>query len=163
MLAIRALQRGIGSMEFVESLLLLEDEEDNETNIRSQAQGSKTSSEQTDASTSTGAGSSVNNDSGARPEWCKCGNCKPMPREIENKCCGSRICVTEQQRFSKLCLDAEVLQLCIMNRADICNDKEDNSTSSFRKAAYRQYILDRHGHLTKGKQKSCSCMCSFAC
>ena len=62
------------------------------------------------------------------PEWCKCGNCRNMSQEIENVCCKKRKCVTENARFQKVCLDADVLEMCIRNRADIRNDREDNST-----------------------------------
>ena len=79
-----------------------------------------------------------------------------MAQVIENKCCGYRNCITFKRRFVKLCLDLEVLELCIRNRADIRNDREDNSTSSFRKAAYRQFILEKYGHLGKGNQKAAS-------
>lgn len=87
--------------------------------------------------------------------WCKCGVCQIMPQEIENKCCGQRKCVTTHTRFHKLCLDPDVLQLTIRNRGDIRNDREDNSTRSFRKASYRQYVLDRYGYLGKGNRKVC--------
>ena len=41
----------------------------------------------------------------------------------------------------------------------IANDRDDNSTRAFRKAAYRQFILDRDGHLGKGNRKVCpSCL-----
>jgi hypothetical protein len=63
-----------------------------------------------------------------------------MPQEVENKCCKLKKCITLTSRFTKLCLDPDVLELCIRNRADIRNDHEDNSTRAFRKAAYRQYI-----------------------
>ena len=52
------------------------------------------------------------------PPWCKCGRCNEMPRAIENKCCKCKKCVTSQRRFQKICLDPEVLELCIKNRAD---------------------------------------------
>ena len=78
-----------------------------------------------------------------------------MPQEIENKCCGQRKCVTTHTRFQKLCLDPDVLQLTIRNRGDIRNDREDNSTRSFRNASYRQYVLDRYGYLRKGNRKVC--------
>lgn len=78
---------------------------------------------------------------------------------IENKCCGQRRCVTNHTRFQKLCLDPDVLQLAIRNRGDIRNDREDNSTRSFRKASYRQYVHDRYGYLGKGNRKVCpSCV-----
>ena len=76
-----------------------------------------------------------------------------MSQEIENKCCGLRKCITTSRPFQKLCLDLEVLELCIRNRADIRNGREDTSTSSFRKAVYRQFILERYGYLGKGNRK----------
>jgi len=78
-----------------------------------------------------------------------------MPQEIENKCCGQQKCVTTHTRFQKLCLDPDVLQLTIRNRGDIRNDREDNSSRSFRKASYRQYVLDHYGYLGKGNRKVC--------
>lgn len=93
------------------------------------------------------------------PEWCKCGKCQPMPQEIENKCCKQKTCITNSSRFAKICLDPDVLELCIRSTSDIRNDREDNSTRAFRKAAYRQFILARHGHLGKGNRRVCpSCV-----
>ena len=60
-----------------------------------------------------------------------------MPQEIENKCCGMKKCITYSSRFTKLCLDTDVLELCKRNTSDIRNDREDNSTRALRKAAYR--------------------------
>ena len=93
------------------------------------------------------------------PDWCKCGQCRPMPQEVENKCCQPKKCITNTSRFSKLCLEPDVLELCIRNTSDIRNDREDNSTRAFRKAAYRQFILARHGYLGKGNRRVCpSCV-----
>ena len=89
------------------------------------------------------------------PSWCKCGKCRPMSQEVENKCCKQKNCITLSSRFGKLCLDPDVLELCIRNTSDIRNDKEDNSTRAFRKAAYRQFILARHGYLGKGNRRVC--------
>ena len=85
-------------------------------------------------------------------EWCVCGWCRPMPQAIENKCCQERTCITTSVRFGKLCLDADVLKLCIRNMGDIRNDRKDYSTRAFRKASYRQFILARHGHLGRGNR-----------
>ena len=149
-LAIKALQKWIGSMEFIDSLLLMEDEgEEQEMEAAAVSSIAGTSQE---ASSVQSPGGSIRRE-GPLPEWCKCRNCVYMPLAVENKCCGNRNCVTLQRRFSKLCLDPDVLQLCVVNRADIRNDRQDNSTRSFRKAAYRQYILDRHGYLGKGNRK----------
>ncbi|CAB4017121.1 P2X purinoceptor 7-like [Paramuricea clavata] len=93
------------------------------------------------------------------PEWRVCGYCRPMPQEIENKCCRQKNCITLTSRFAKICLDQDVLELCIRNTGDIRNDEEDNSTQAFRKAGYRQFVLARHGHLGKGNRRVCpSCV-----
>ena len=95
------------------------------------------------------------------PEWCKCGQCRIMPQEIENKCCKSKPYVSQSRCFRKLCLDPKYLQLSIRNSNDIRNDRDDNGSSAFRKAAYRHYILDKYGHLGKNNRKVCPscCMC----
>ena len=103
---------------------------------------------------------------------CKCGTpknpCKNrvgsvtsvyVPQEVENKCCKLKNCITLSSQFIKLCLDTDVLQLCIRNTSDIRNDRKDKSTRAFRKAAYRQFILARHGYLGKGNRRVCpSCV-----
>ena len=78
---------------------------------------------------------------------------------VENKCCKEKNCITNSPRFSKLCLDSDVLQLCIRSTSDIRNDREDNSTRAFRKAAYRQFTLSRYGYLNTGNRRVCpSCV-----
>ena len=70
--------------------------------------------------------------------------------------------VSQSKPDFKKCLDADVLELCIKNCADIRNDREDNSTKTFRKAAYREFILDKYGYLGKGRRKvapSCVVWC----
>lgn len=154
-LAIRALQRGVGSMDYVDSLLLLEPEDENSSDQEPDL----------DANTSpvrVPQPSRQSIDQEPVPEWCKCTYCRTMPQEVENKCCGRRNCVSQGRRFRKLCLDAEYLQLCSKNTADIRNDRQDSSSRTFRKAAYRNYVLDTHGYLGKGKRKivpSCCVLC----
>ena len=99
-LAIRALQRGVGSMDYVDSLLLLEPEDENGSDQEPNL----------DANTSpvrVPQPSRQSIDQEPVPEWCKCMNCRTMPQEVENKCCGRRNCVSQGRRFRKLCLDAE--------------------------------------------------------
>ena len=83
-----------------------------------------------------------------------------MPQEIENKCRGQRRFVTRHTRLQKLCLDPDVLHLAVRNCGNIRNDREDNRTRSFRKASYRQYVLNRYGYLGKGNSESVPLMCS---
>ncbi|XP_068707627.1 uncharacterized protein [Montipora foliosa] len=166
-LCTRALQRGIGSMDYINTLLLMEDaveDGDREVNNSEESNGNPHCSEG-HQTTQPEAGQQLPpawRTSEPPPQWCKCGSCRVMSQEIEIICCKKRKCVTEHARFKKVCLDADVLELCIKNRADIRNDREDNSTRTFRKAAYRQFILDKYGHLGKGKRKvapSCVVWC----
>ena len=97
------------------------------------------------------------------PDLCVCGNCRLMPHEVKNKCCLQKKCITLLSRLTKLCLHPDILELCIRNtsdiRNDLQNDQKDNRARAFRKAAYRQFILARHGHPGKGNRKVCpSCV-----
>ena len=154
-LAIRTLQRGVGSMEYVDSLLPLEPEDENCSDQK----------DNLDANTSpvrVPQPSRQSIDQEPVLEWCKCTYCQTMPQEVENKCCGRKNCVLQGRQFHKLCLDAEYLQLCAKNTADIRNDRQDSNSCTFRKVTYRNYILDTYGYLGKGKRKivpSCCVLC----
>ena len=154
-LAIRSLRRGIGSIDYISTLLIMEDDlvEENE-DLGKFGEQSEEETQQPNI-----ADPPQNQPSAQAPDWCKCGYCQPMPQEIENRCCKLKKCISLTSQFAKLCLDPDVLQLCIRNSTDIRNDQEDNSTRAFRKAAYRQFILARHGHLGKGNRRVCpSCV-----
>lgn len=158
-LCIRSLRRGVGSMDFIHGLLIMEDELDDDDNADNSTGDTPTSSATQDTPVSGPEPDPQTPDGSTSPPWCKCSKCRVMPQDIENKCCGQRRCVTTHIRFTELCLDPDVLQLAVRNRGDIRNDREDNNTRSFRKAAYRQYVLDRYGHLGKGNRKVCpSCV-----
>jgi hypothetical protein len=79
-----------------------------------------------------------------------------MPLRVEEKCCGRSRCVTAYNIFYKIVLDPHVLGVAILNRADIRADPEDFSDRTYRKAAYRQYILVAHKHLGRGNSKVAS-------
>jgi P2X purinoceptor 7 len=72
---------------------------------------------------------------------------------VEEKCCGRSRCVTAYNIFYKIVLDPHVLGVAILNRVDIRADPADFSDRSYRKAAYRQYILWAHKHLGRGNRK----------
>ena len=157
-------------MEYIDSLLIMEDDltDDLDNAVSGQqddmqediATVSSVNATESPASASASSDTSAApGPTGGWPDWCVCKCCLPMPQAVENKCCGLRTCITTSVRFAKLCLDSDVLELCIRNIGDIRNDCEDNSTRAFRKAAYRQFILARHGHLGKGNRRVCpSCV-----
>ncbi len=70
----------------------------------------------------------------ARPqntEWCRCGNCTPMPTADECVCCQEMAdishrfmdhrpdqegpeCITQNPRLATVCLDTEILDICLL-------------------------------------------------
>lgn len=158
-------------MDYIQSLLIMEDDLDENEHLGEFGHATGEHDDDGDktltaiGSTSQQSSNTQNQDLEDDPmedgmvDWCVCGRCRPMPQEIENKCCNLKKCITLSFRFTKLCLDPDVLELCIRNTGDIRNDREDNSTRAFRKAAYRQFVLARHGHLGKGNRRVCpSCV-----
>ncbi|XP_078383236.1 uncharacterized protein LOC144665809 [Oculina patagonica] len=107
-LCIRSLRRGVGSMDFIQGLLIAEDDLDEDDNEATSDMASADEPVQTPVS---GASPEAGPSSVNHLPWCKCGVCQIMPQEVENKCCGQRRCVTTHTRFQKLCLDPDVLQL----------------------------------------------------
>ena len=93
------------------------------------------------------------------PDWCKCKLCRPMPSDLENVCCKRVNCITRFQVFNNICLDRDILEVCIKARCDIRADEFNFSMESFRKAASRQFILWRFGKLGRSNRRvvpSCS-------
>ena len=114
-------------MDYIESLLIMEDDLDEDEDLGEFGQSlsdqsvmpqadSRMLAEESNPEVQDSATSGV-------PDWCVCGRCRPMPQEIENKCCKSKKCITSSSRFTKLCLDPDVLELCIKNASDIRNDR----------------------------------------
>ena len=156
-------------MDYIHGLLIMEGEDSDKESEYSDVCRETLVSEAVDSDQSPGAagippGTEPLPGPSTSTPWCKCGVCIPMAQQIENKCCGQRRCVTSFARFSKLCIDPDVLKLCKRNRADIRNDPDNNSTRAFRKAAYRQFVLDRYGYLGKGNRNVCpSCVVKIIC
>jgi hypothetical protein len=90
-LAIPSLRRGIGSMDYIDTLLIMEDYLDDTENVGELWQSStkrphdETSTQ--DAGNSQNPGPDPDPTLSSVPDWCDCGRCRPMPQEIENKCC----------------------------------------------------------------------------
>ena len=64
------------------------------------------------------------------------------------------VCVLmSYELFLNICIDREVLTVAIHARCDIGVEEPDYASNSFRKAAYRQYILWRFGKLGRGNRK----------
>ena len=150
-LALCVLQKGVGSMDYVHSMMIVmyDRDEDQVPPVRENVQEAPSPSNDNERQEPV-------------PDWCKCGLCFVMPQAIENKCCKHKKRVTSTRRFRKLCLDPEFLLLSSRNVGDIRNDPHDNSTRAFRKQAYRHYILDTYGYYGKGNRKvapSCVVMC----
>ena len=92
-LVIRTLQRGVGSMGYGDSLLLMEPEDENnapdqEHDLAGDANTSPVRVPQP---------SRQSIDQEPVPEWCKCSCCHTMPQNIENKSCGWRNCVSQSR------------------------------------------------------------------
>ena len=68
--------------------------------------------------------------------WCRCEVCVPMETEQENVCCKKRQCITSYRTFNNICLDRDILEVCIKAWCDIRADEFNFSMESFCKAAY---------------------------
>ena len=96
------------------------------------------------------------------PEYCKCGNCRKMPSDIEDKCCGLQNCLRNDRLFKKLCTDVDILQQSIRERCDIRAEQIDYSSNSLRKSAYRGFVLWRYGKLGIGNRRVVPSCCVLA-
>ena len=99
------------------------------------------------------------------PEWCKCGMCRPMPTQMESKCCCTRRmeCITVQPLlFHQLVLDGNVLDIAMRYREDVLVLDNPRNSENFRHAAYRQYILWQHGRLGQGNRRVTPSCCVLA-
>ena len=157
-LAVRSLRRGVGSMDYIHTLLIMEDDLDDTDETGEMIVETETAGA-TNITMAVTVSSAEPIPSPGSPlvDWG--GLCRPMPQAVENKCCKQSKCITTTSHFAKLCLDPDVLEMCIRNTGDIRNDREDASTRAFRKAAYRQFILAKYGRLGKGNRRVCpSCV-----
>ena len=79
--------------------------------------------------------------------WCKWGRRRPMPTPCENVCCKQRPCITTVDIVTTNIPNTDVLSIAIVGRSDDFADTPEYSPASYRKAAYRQWIMWQHGYL----------------
>ncbi|CAB4002850.1 P2X purinoceptor 7-like [Paramuricea clavata] len=128
-LAVRSLRRGIGSMDYIETLLIMEDDLDNESDTLENMQTGILMICKAAASLRHRAWNHhrIILHHAKLHEWCRCEKCRPMPQQVENKCCGLKKCITMIARFDNDCMFLIPMcwpELCIRNAGDIRNDRE---------------------------------------
>ena len=73
--------------------------------------------------------------------------------EQENVSCMKRQCITSYRTFNNICLNRDILELCIKAPCDIKPDEFNFSMESFRKAAYRMFVVWKYGKLGRGNRR----------
>ena len=117
-LCIRSLQRGVGSMDLIQGLLIMEDDLD-EGHEEDESDVTPTPTTSTDLACSSTAGTpdpAPSPSNNAIP-WCKCGVCQIMPQEVENKCCGLQKEV--QERLWKMQRYSLIIQIQVLRNANL--------------------------------------------
>jgi len=85
--------------------------------------------------------------------WCICGRCRVMPTAIENKCCRKRVCITTTESFHSIVLDTTILSVALVSRGDDIVERVTYTPASYRKTAYRQFIMWEHGFLGRSVRR----------
>lgn len=153
-LAIRELQTGVSSMDYVDSLLLLEPEDENGSDQEPNL----------DANTSpvqVPQPSHQSIDQEPVPEWCKCTCCRTMPQEIENKCCGRRNCVSQGRRFSQTLFRCRIFTTLFKEYSR--HSQQTGQQQSYFSQSCLQKLRFRHTWLPwKREEENCSLLlCSL--
>ena len=78
-LAIRSLRRGIGSMDYIHTLLIAEDDLDGSAEDLGEFEGEPADTGNTSEAISHEPSQGSTENPEAAPEWCVCSNCRPMP------------------------------------------------------------------------------------
>ncbi|XP_070547261.1 P2X purinoceptor 7-like [Ptychodera flava] len=90
------------------------------------------------------------------PPWCRCGECRPMPSQVENKCCAKRTgqeCIARTWLFQQLVMDPNVLEIAMRTVADTYAQDQPRNNACYRHFAYRQFIYWQHGRLGRGNRR----------
>ena len=85
--AVRGLRKGVVSMYYIHSFLITEDDLENPDNTGCTNFDKMASTGSASRVTDSGSSAHGGSPSGPTPEWCVWGVFRPMPQEIETKCC----------------------------------------------------------------------------
>ena len=88
------------------------------------------------------------------PEWCICGQCREMKKEVERVCCKNMEKNHEHELFENHVLTEHNLELAMRTNADFFNYPFDPTrNASWRFNAYRQFIIWVWGKLGRRNRK----------
>ncbi|KAK6191119.1 hypothetical protein SNE40_002862 [Patella caerulea] len=120
----------------------------------------------TDSDTDTSEDEAIDNNTRVgNTDWCLCTNCSSMPLSDECVCCKeinavshrlahTTLCVIENEDFRTVCLNAEVLRVSAIARADMRGDNVQRiSNDVLRHQAYRQFTYWIHQRLGRHIRK----------
>ncbi|XP_036438126.1 uncharacterized protein LOC118815846 isoform X2 [Colossoma macropomum] len=80
--------------------------------------------------------------------WCKCGNCRDMPTDIEKLCCDQQpdYCISRLHHFCYFCLDDELLR----QDTEVQVAQTADDLKAYRNAAYGRFVTWKYGPLGPG-------------
>ena len=81
------------------------------------------------------------------PDCCRSSMCKEIPTDIENKCCKQKRCLSKTNVFVNICINKKNLQTAIRNLSNTYVFTPRYANKSMQHAAYRQYVMWKHGHV----------------
>ena len=109
-LCIRSLSKGIGSMDYIDSLLIMEDDLDNANEDDDDAEVCTPAAQ---ASVAIQPPPLIPQQrQGPVPEWCVCENCNNMPLDVEKVCCRNKKIVMPKNQDSKNCVWTLIIWNC---------------------------------------------------
>lgn len=112
-LCIWSLRRGIGSMDYIDPLLIMEDDLDNANGDDNDDSDADVYSPAAEASGAIQPPPLIPQQrQGPVPEWCVCGNCRNMPLKVEKVCCRKKKIVMPKNQDSKNCVWTLIIWNC---------------------------------------------------
>ena len=66
---------------------------------------------------------------------------------------GKRVCITTTESFHSIILDTTILSVALVSRGDDIVERVTYTPASYRKTAYRQFIMWEHGFLGRSVRR----------